>query len=212
MSGDPLFTRVATALANRYVVERELGHGGMATVYLARDVALGREVAIKVLPPTTREYLGGERFTRETQIAAQLSHSHIVPLFEAGEAEGNLFYVMGYVEGESLQDRLAREGALPLEESVRLIAEVADALAYAHEHGVIHRDIKPANVLLAGGHALVADFGIAKPFGEAAGGGGGESLPGAGGARGPAEDVSRAQATRAHPRHERRRVDRLPAP
>jgi len=177
MSGDPLFARVATALANRYVVERELGHGGMATVYLARDVALGRAVAIKVLPPTTREYLGGERFTRETQIAAQLSHPHIVPLFEAGEAEGILFYVMGYVEGESLQDRLAREGALPLEESVRLIAEVADALAYAHEHGVIHRDIKPANVLLAGGHALVADFGIAKPFGEAAGGGGGNRSP-----------------------------------
>src|SRR2546422_1102159 len=195
MSGDPLFARVATALANRYVVERELGHGGMATVYLARDVALGRAVAIKVLPPTTREHLGGERFTRETQIAAQLSHPHIVPLFEAGEAEGILFYVMGYVEGESLLDRLAREGALPLEESVRLIAEVADAPAYAHEHGVIHRDIKHANVLLAGGHALVADFGIAKPFGEAAGGGGGESVTGTGVAVGTAEYMSPEQAT-----------------
>src|SRR2546425_3147975 len=193
MSGDPLFARVATALANRYVVERELGHGGMATVYLARDVALGRAVAIKVLPPTTREYLGGERFTRETQIAAQLSHPHIVPLFEAGEAEGILFYVMGYVEGESLQDRLAREGALPLEESLRLIAEVADALSYAHEHGVIHRDIKPANVLLARGHALVADFGIAKSLGEAVGGG--ESLTGTGVAVGTAEYMSPEQAT-----------------
>src|SRR3989442_9232395 len=193
MSGDPLFARVATALANRYVVERELGHGGMATVYLARDVALGRAVPIKVLPPTTREYLGGERFTRETQIAAQLSHPHIVPLFEAGEAEGILFYVMGYLEGESPQDRVAREGALPLEESVRLIAEVADALAYAHEHGVIHRDIKPANVLLARGHALVADFGIAKPVGEAVGGS--QSLTGTGVAVGTAEYMSPEQAT-----------------
>ena len=193
MSGDPLFERVATTLANRYVLERELGRGGMATVYLARDVALGREVAIKVLPPTTRDYMGGERFTRETQIAAQLSHPHIVPLFEAGDADGILFYVMGYVEGESLQDRLAREGALPLEESVRLIAEVADALAYAHEHGVIHRDIKPANVLLARGHALVADFGIAKPVGEAVGGS--QSLTGTGVAVGTAEYMSPEQAT-----------------
>jgi len=169
MSDDPLFERVATALANRYVVERELGHGGMATVYLARDVALGREVAIKVLPPTTREYLGGERFTRETQIAAQLSHPHIVPLFEAGEAEGILFYVMGYVEGESLQDRLAREGALPLEESVRLIAEVADALAYAHEHGVIHRDISPRTSAGRGPRAGCR-LRDRQPFGEAVGG------------------------------------------
>src|SRR3989442_12284513 len=105
MSGDPLFARVATALANRYVVERELGHGGMATVYLARDVALRRAVGIKVLPPTTREYLGGERFTRETQTAAQLSHSHIVPLFEPGEAEGLLFYGMAYVGGCGRQVR-----------------------------------------------------------------------------------------------------------
>ncbi len=191
MSADPLFERLATSLASRYVLERELGRGGMATVYLARDVALGREVAIKVLPPTTREYLGGERFTRETQIAAQLSHPHIVPLFEAGEAEGILFYVMGYVEGESLQNRLAREGALPLEESLRLITEVADALSYAHERGVIHRDIKPANVLLSRGHALVADFGIAKPVGEA----GGESLTGTGVAVGTAEYMSPEQAT-----------------
>src|SRR2546428_3745084 len=150
MSGDPLFARVATALANRYVVERELGHGGMATVYVARDVALGRAVAIKVLPPTTREYLGGERFTRETQIAAQLSHPHIVPLFEAGEAEGILFYVMGYVEGESVQDRLAREGALPLEGPGRLIAEGAGAPAYAPQDGAIHRDITPPDALRAG--------------------------------------------------------------
>jgi formylglycine-generating enzyme required for sulfatase activity len=119
-------------------------------------------VAIKALAPQTREYLGSERFQREVQLAAQLSHPHIVPVFEAGEADGVLFYAMGYVEGESLKDRLEREGPLPLDEAVRLIAEVGEALQYAHERGIVHRDIKPANILLSRSHALVADFGIAK--------------------------------------------------
>jgi hypothetical protein len=159
---DPLFDRLARALAGRYILERELGQGGMATVYLGTDVKLGRQVAIKALAPQTREYLGSERFQREVQLAAQLSHPHIVPVFEAGEADGVLFYAMGYVEGESLKDRLEREGPLPLDEAVRLIAEVGEALQYAHERGIVHRDIKPANILLSRGHALVADFGIAK--------------------------------------------------
>ncbi len=159
---DPLFGRLARALAGRYTLERELGQGGMATVYLGTDVALGRQVAIKALAPQTREYLGSERFQREVQLAAQLSHPHIVPVFEAGEADGVLFYAMGYVEGESLKDRLEREGPLPLDEAVRLIAEVGEALQYAHERGIVHRDIKPANILLSRSHALVADFGIAK--------------------------------------------------
>jgi len=159
---DPLFQRVARALAGRYTVVRELGHGGMATVYLATDAKLARAVAIKVLPPATREHLGPERFQREVQLAARLSHPHIVPLFEADEADGCLYYVMEYVEGESLADHLRREGSLPLDEAVRIAAEVGDALQYAHERGIIHRDVKPANILVARGHAMVADFGIAK--------------------------------------------------
>ncbi len=159
---DRLFDRVSRALAGRYTLERELGQGGMATVYLGTDVKLGRQVAIKVLAPQTREYLGSERFQREVQLAAQLSHPHIVPVFEAGEADGVLFYAMGYVEGESLKDRLEREGPLPLAEALRLIAEIGEALQYAHERGTVHRDIKPANILLSRNHALVADFGIAK--------------------------------------------------
>jgi formylglycine-generating enzyme required for sulfatase activity len=159
---DPLFDRLGRALAGRYTLERELGQGGMATVYLGTDVKLGRQVAIKALAPQTRAYLGSERFQREVQLAAQLSHPHIVPVFEAGEADGVLFYAMGYVEGESLKDRLERDGPLPLDEAVRLVAEVGEALQYAHERGIVHRDIKPANILLSRGHALVADFGIAK--------------------------------------------------
>src|SRR5947208_3851928 len=162
MSADPLLDRLARALAGRYTVARELGRGGMATVYLATDVKLGRRVAIKVLPPTTRAYLGSGRFQREVLFAAQLSHPHIVPLFEADEADGLLFYVMEYVEGESLQDRLARDGPLAVEDAIRIAAEVGDALEYAHESGVIHRDIKPGNILLSRGHAMVSDFGIAK--------------------------------------------------
>src|SRR5437773_8251262 len=127
MSADPLFDRLAQALAGRYTLVRELGRGGMATVYLATDVKLSRRVAIKVLPPTTRAYLGSGRFQREVLFAAQLSHPNIVPLFEADEADGLLFYVMEYVEGDSLKDRLARDGPLAVEEAIRIAAEVGDA-------------------------------------------------------------------------------------
>ena len=164
---DPLFDQFSVAVAGRYTLVRELGQGGMGAVYLGTDVKLGREVAIKVLPPSTRAYLGPERFQREVQLAAKLSHPHIVPLFEADEIEGFLYYVMEYVEGESLAQRLEREGPLALDEAVRIIAEVGDALQYAHERGIVHRDIKPANILLSGGHALVTDFGIAKSLAEA---------------------------------------------
>jgi len=159
---DPLFDRLARALAGRYTLVRELGRGGMATVYLGTDLKLGRQVAIKLLAPATRAYLGSDRFQREVLLAAQLSHPHIVPLFEADEADGLLFYVMEYVDGESLRHRLDRQGPLPVEDAVRIAAEVGDALQYAHENGVIHRDIKPENILLSRGHALVTDFGIAK--------------------------------------------------
>jgi formylglycine-generating enzyme required for sulfatase activity/tRNA A-37 threonylcarbamoyl transferase component Bud32 len=163
---DPLFEQFSVAVAGRYTLVRELGAGGMGAVYLGSDVKLGREVAIKVLPPTTRAHLGPERFQREVQLAAKLSHPHIVPLFEADEVDGFLYYVMEYVEGESLAQRLQREGPLGLDEAIRIAAEVGDALQYAHERGIVHRDIKPANILLSGGHALVTDFGIAKQFDE----------------------------------------------
>jgi len=153
--------RLNAALANRYRVERELGQGGMATVYLAHDVKLDREVALKVLRPEMAAALGANRFLREIHTTAGLRHPNILPLYDSGEAEGLLYYVMPRVEGESLRDRLEREGKLPLEEALRLAAEVCDALTYAHGRGVIHRDIKPDNILLENGHALVADFGIA---------------------------------------------------
>jgi formylglycine-generating enzyme required for sulfatase activity/aminoglycoside phosphotransferase (APT) family kinase protein len=169
MAMDPLLERLARALAERYAIVRELGHGGMGAVYLATDHKLGREVAIKVLPPSTRQQLGAERFEREVQLVAQLSHPHIVPLFEAGEADGLLFYVMECIEGDSLERRLAREGPLPLDDALRIAAEVGDALQYAHERGIVHRDIKPANILLCRGHAMVTDFGIAKAVAAPAG-------------------------------------------
>src|SRR5437879_4125565 len=164
----------------------------MATVYLGTDVKLGRRVAIKLLAPATRAYLGSDRFQREVLLAAQLSHPHIVPLFEADEADGLLFYVMEYVEGESLQDRISRKGPLPVEEAIRLATEVGDALQYAHDTGIIHRDIKPANILLSRGHALVSDFGIAKLVEERGSGERGErsSLTGHGIAVGTAEYMS----------------------
>ena len=153
--------RLASALADRYVIERELGAGGMATVYLAQDVRHDRKVAVKVLRPELSAILGGERFLAEIKTTANLQHPHILSLFDSGEADGLVYYVMPYVEGESLRDRLTREKQLPIEDAVRIATEVADALAYAHEHGVVHRDIKPENILLHGGHAMVADFGIA---------------------------------------------------
>jgi eukaryotic-like serine/threonine-protein kinase len=167
MSND--LSRLAAALADRYVVERELGHGGMATVYLVRDLKHDRSVALKVLYLELSEALGSERrFLREIKTAARLEHPHILPVLDSGEAQGQLWYTMPFVEGESLRDRLRREGPLPITEAVRLTREVAEALEYAHGHGIVHRDIKPENILLSGGHARVADFGIAKAL-EAAG-------------------------------------------
>jgi eukaryotic-like serine/threonine-protein kinase len=163
--------RFASAVSDRYRFERELGSGGMATVYLAQDLKHGRQVAIKVLRPELAAALGSERFVREIEIAAKLTHPHILPLFDSGQADGLLYYVMPYVEGESLRERLNRESRLPVAEAIRLTDQIASALAYAGEHGVVHRDIKPENILLAGDQAIVADFGIARAV-EAAGGDG----------------------------------------
>jgi Tol biopolymer transport system component/tRNA A-37 threonylcarbamoyl transferase component Bud32 len=149
------------AVADRYRIERELGQGGMATVYLAQDLKHDRKVAIKVLRPELAAVIGAERFLREIKTIATLQHPHILGLIDSGEANGTAYYVMPYVEGESLRDRLARETQLPIAEAIRIATEVASALDYAHRHGVIHRDIKPENVLLHDGSALVADFGIA---------------------------------------------------
>jgi eukaryotic-like serine/threonine-protein kinase len=170
---------LTTALAGRYRVERELGAGGMATVYLAHDLRHNRKVALKVLRDDLAASVGGVRFLREIEIAARLQHPNILPLHESGEVPAGhpghggtppvLFFVMPYVEGESLRRRLEREGALPVHDAVRILIEIVDALSYAHAHGVVHRDIKPDNVMLSGRHALVADFGVAKAI-EAAGG------------------------------------------
>ena len=168
--------RLSSALASSYRFERELGKGGMATVYLAEDVKHRRMVAVKVLRPELAQAIGPTRFTREIEICASLTHPHILMLIDSGEADGSLFYVMPYVDGESLRERLDREGKLPVLEAMRIIDHVASALAYAHERGVIHRDIKPENILLAGDQAIVADFGIARAV-EAAGG---ERLTGTG--------------------------------
>jgi serine/threonine protein kinase/tetratricopeptide (TPR) repeat protein len=157
------------ALANRYAIARELGRGGMATVYLAHDLRHDRLVALKVLRPDLAAGLGPERFLREIRTTAQLTHPHILPLLDSGQAAGMLFYVMPYVEGESLQARLAREKQIPLDDALQIAREVAEALWYAHSHGVIHRDIKPGNILLESGHAVVADFGIARAVGVAGG-------------------------------------------
>jgi serine/threonine-protein kinase len=149
------------ALSDRYRIARELGAGGMATVYLAHDLKHDRDVAIKVLHPELAAALGGDRFLSEIKTTAKLQHPHILPLLDSGDADGLLYYVMPYVEGETLRSRLARERQLPLDDALRVAREVADALGSAHAHGIIHRDIKPENILLQGGHALVADFGIA---------------------------------------------------
>ena len=159
MSGDGV--SLAAALADRYRIERELGQGGMATVYLARDLTHDRDVAIKVLHPDLAAALGAERFLAEIRTTANLQHPHILPLHDSGAAGGFLFYVMPFVDGETLRTRITRDRQLPIPEALLIAREVADALAYAHGRGVIHRDIKPENILLQGGHALVADFGIA---------------------------------------------------
>ncbi|HEY5022843.1 MAG TPA: protein kinase [Gemmatimonadaceae bacterium] len=159
-------TLLKSALASRYEIDRELGRGGMATVYLARDIKHSRVVAIKVLKREMSADVDADRFHREISIAAQLRHPHILTLIDSGEANGLLYYVMPFVDGESLRSRITREGALPISETTRILREVVDALAHAHKHGMIHRDIKPANVMIGDRHALVLDFGVAKATSE----------------------------------------------
>ncbi len=161
------FLRLRVSIGDRYTIERELGRGGMATVFLARDVKHDREVAIKVLHPELSASIGAERFEREIKLAAKLQHPHILGLYDSGNADGLLYYVMPFVRGEALRDRLDREGMLPVEDALRITLEVCSALNYAHEQGIVHRDIKPENILLSGEHSLVADFGIARAANDA---------------------------------------------
>ena len=162
MTSSDLIDRLRAAIADRYTVEREIGRGGMAVVYLAQDLRHGRSVAIKVLFPEFAASIGAERFAREIGISAVLQHPHIVPLYDSGDADGLPFYVMPFIDGESLARRLKREGRLDVAEVVRIGREVAEALGHAHAHGIVHRDIKPDNIMMSGGHAVVADFGIAR--------------------------------------------------
>ena len=161
--------RLNAALQGRYAIERELGEGGMATVYLADDLKHERKVAVKVLKPELAAVVGAERFVAEIKTTANLKHPHILPLFDSGEADSFLFYVMPYLEGETLQGRIDREKQLPVDEAVRIATAVANALDHAHRHNVIHRDIKPANILLQDGEPVIADFGIALAVGAAGG-------------------------------------------
>jgi serine/threonine-protein kinase len=168
MSADPV-ARLNTALEGRYRIERQLGEGGMATVYLADDLRHERKVALKVLKPELAAVVGAERFLAEIKTTANLQHPHILPLFDSGEVDGFLFYVMPYVEGETLRDRIDREKQLPVDEAIGIAVAVASALEYAHQHGVVHRDIKPANILIQAGQPVVGDFGIALAVGSAGG-------------------------------------------
>ena len=183
--------RLTSALSDRYAIERELGAGGMATVYLADDLKHERQVAVKVLRPELAAALGPDRFLREIKITAGLNHPHILTLLDSGEADGFLYYVMPYVEGESLRDRLNREKQLDVDDALKITEEVADALNFAHSHDVVHRDIKPENILLSGGHAVVADFGIARAVTAA----GGERLTQTGLAVGTPHYMSPEQAS-----------------
>jgi serine/threonine-protein kinase len=158
-----------SALAERYRIERELGAGGMATVYLARDIKHDREVALKVLRPDLSAVIGTERFLSEVRITAKLDHPHILTLIDSGEADGMLYYVLPYVRGESLRAKLSREKQLSVDEALSITRQVASALDYAHAQGVVHRDIKPENILLHEGEAVLADFGIALAVKEAGG-------------------------------------------
>ena len=185
------FQQLRAALADRYTIERELGRGGMATVYLAQDLKHHRKVAIKVLKPELAAALGLERFLREIEIAAGLNHPHILTLYDSGEAAASLYYVMPYLEAGTVRDRLNRERELPLEDALRIAREVADALSYAHGHDVVHRDIKPENILFQAAHAVVSDFGIARAITAAVGG----SLTATGIAIGTPAYMSPEQAT-----------------
>ena len=177
---------------DRYTIQRELGHGGMATVYLARDSRYQRDVAIKILSPEISHGVGSDRFQREIAVAAKLTHPHIVPLLDSGEHDGALWFAMPVLDGHSLRDRLEREHTLPIDDALRIVVDVAGALAYAHERGIIHRDIKPENILFSGGSAIVTDFGLAKSTEST---GGGESLTRTGMAVGTALYMSPEQAT-----------------
>jgi Tol biopolymer transport system component len=183
--------RLNTALAGRYTIEREIGCGGMAAVYLAHDLKHDRQVALKVMRPELAASLGAERFLREIQISAQLNHPNILTLIDSGEADGTLYYVMPYLEGESLRARMNREGQLPIEDSIQITNEVADALGYAHSRALVHRDIKPENIMFEAGHAIVTDFGIARALTAA----GGETLTQTGLAVGTPAYMSPEQAT-----------------
>src|SRR5687768_4470666 len=164
-----MLASLGAALQGRYTIDREVGRGGMATVYLARDVRHNRSVALKVLNPELGAVLGVERFLAEIEVTANLQHPNLLPLFDSGEANGLLFYVMPFVQGESLRARLEREKQLPVDEAVRIAAAIAGALDYAHRHKVIHRDLKPENILMQEGQPLIADFGIALAVSNAGG-------------------------------------------
>jgi serine/threonine protein kinase len=192
----PMRDQLAAALSDRYTLERELGRGGMASVWLARDLRLDRPVAIKVLHPELAGAIGVERFVREVRVTARLQHPGVVPVLDSGSFAGPggielPWYAMAYVPGESLRQRLDRERQLPVEDALRITGEVADALAAAHREGIVHRDIKPENILLAGGRAWVADFGIARALVET----GGERLTSTGIAIGTPAYMSPEQAT-----------------
>ena len=161
--------RLAAALSGSYRIEREVGVGGMATVYLAHDLKHDRQVALKILRPELTAAMGTDRFPREIHIIAQMQHPHILPLYDSGAVDGFLYYVMPFVDGESLRAKLARSGPLPINEAVRMLQEITDALSYAHARGIVHRDIKPDNVMLSGRHAAVTDFGVAKAVSAAGG-------------------------------------------
>src|SRR5829696_3631625 len=166
-----LRNQLQATLGGSYVLEQELGGGGMSRVFLAHESALGRKVVIKVLPPEMAADVSIDRFRREIQLAATLQHPHIVPLLTAGETNGLPFFTMPYVRGESLRSRLAKEGELPVSEAIRVLREIALALAYAHDNGVVHRDIKPENILISGGSIVVTDFGVAKALTASSGSG-----------------------------------------